>query len=121
MATYKIEDLAFRILAKTKTLDKATVKLVLEKFGKAMTDIMIENSAVKIEGWGKYTPITRKSRKMRPRGGEPILVPAVKTVVFKPEKKVKEALNTREDSDIKYVIETSSPQSSESGHSEESD
>ncbi|MEM3830459.1 MAG: HU family DNA-binding protein [Conexivisphaerales archaeon] len=107
MTTYNNVDIAFRILAKTKTLDKQTVLLVLEKYGEAITDIMLENSKAKLDGWGVYIPVTRKSRKMRPFGNAERLIPETKTIVFKPAKNVKKILNSQEK--IHYIIDTAAP------------
>ncbi|MEM0143327.1 MAG: HU family DNA-binding protein [Candidatus Parvarchaeum sp.] len=109
MTTYKNIDIAFRILAKTKTLDKQTVLLVLEKYGEVITDIMLENSKAKLDNWGVYIPVTRKSRKMRPFGNEERLVPEAKTIIFKPTKNIKKILNSHENSQTHYVIDTAAP------------
>jgi nucleoid DNA-binding protein len=106
MTTYTNTELEFRILAKSKTLGKEEIREVLKRFSEAMTDIILEGSSIKIDNWGKYIPVTRKSRSMRPRGGESILIPESKTVVFKPTKKVKEILNHYEDPNVKFVAET---------------
>ena len=75
----------------SKALAERAVNAVLAGIGKGLTD----NGAVQIVGFGSFEVKERAERQGRnPRTNEPILIPAQRSVKFKPGAKLKEQVAT---------------------------
>lgn len=76
-------------------ISQAEAKRVLGCVLGSIEKSLKEGAQVKLVGFGSFTPVESKERKVRsPVDGKEILVPASKRVKFKPGKGLKDLLNS---------------------------
>lgn len=82
--------LAFNDAIKTKANATKIVDFVFEEIRQAI----VREEEVAISGFGKFVVVERKARRgVNPQTGDPIQIPASKTVKFKVTKSLKEDIN----------------------------
>ncbi|WP_236235471.1 HU family DNA-binding protein [Pseudomonas faucium] len=81
-------------IAKRAELSKVEAGLVLNGFIEAISNALNAGDKVSLVGFGQVSKIDVPARTGRnPQTGEEIVIPAHKKVVFKPGKKLKDAIN----------------------------
>lgn len=86
-------DLIDRIAAES-NLTKAAAERVLNSFLDVVTEGLAVEGKLTLTGFGTFVVEARKARTGRnPRTGEPLTIPASKTVKFRPGKLLKDDLN----------------------------
>lgn len=86
-------DLIDRIAAES-NLTKAAAERVLNSFLDVVTEGLAAEGKLTLTGFGTFVVEARKARTGRnPRTGEPLTIPASKTVKFRPGKLLKDDLN----------------------------
>ncbi|WP_102342355.1 HU family DNA-binding protein [Galactobacillus timonensis] len=87
-----VKDLVNRVCAETGLSRKKAQEAVAAVFAE-ISDILEENGAVNVPGFGKFENTERKERTgINPATREKILIPAAKTPRFKPSSKLKEKI-----------------------------
>ncbi len=81
-------------LAEKAGLQKQEAKKVLDAYIEIVTDCMAQNEEIVLVGFGTLTPRPQTERLARnPKTGTPVMIPARRTVKFKPGKFLLEAMN----------------------------
>lgn len=85
-------DLVDKIAAKSE-MTKVNSERVLNAFIDSVQEILVEEGKLTLTGFGTFVVEDRKERTGRnPRTREPIVIPAVKVVKFRPGKILKESV-----------------------------
>lgn len=81
-------------VAQNANITKAAAERVLSVMLEGITEGLKEEEKLTLSGFGAFVVDHRKARPGRnPRTGEPITIPASKTVKFRPGKQLKDFLN----------------------------
>lgn len=89
---------ATKKVQETRIAPRQDVKRIIDGFLICVRQALKDGETVKIKDLGTFTPTTTKARKGRnPKTGEPVEIPAKKTVKFKPSPNfIKNILNAGE-------------------------
>ena len=72
-------------IADTVDVPQLTVIAVVQMLLEEITDVLVQKGNIELRNFGVFTVKKRKARKARnPRTGESVMVPARKSVTFKP-------------------------------------
>ncbi|MCL6560419.1 MAG: HU family DNA-binding protein [Firmicutes bacterium] len=81
-------------VAQKASLKQKEAESALDAFVQAVVEAVKNGSEVKIPGFGSFTVVERAARQGKnPQTGEPIAIPARKTVVFRAGKSLKSVVN----------------------------
>lgn len=77
-----------------RNLTKKDAEILVDTIFDAITQKVIEGDKVLISGFGTFKVNARKERKgISPKTQEEMIIPASKTVTFKPSNRLKDAMN----------------------------
>ncbi|MCD7839977.1 MAG: HU family DNA-binding protein [Erysipelotrichaceae bacterium] len=81
-------------VAQKKDLTKKEAESLVDAVFDTMTDSLLSGDKVLISGFGTFKVNDRKARKgVSPKTKEPMIIPASRTVSFKPSNRLKDAMN----------------------------
>ncbi len=82
------------IIADKKNLTKKDTEILVDTIFETMVEHALKGEKVVISGFGTFKINERKERKgISPKTKEPMIIPASKTLSFKPSNKLKDAMN----------------------------
>ncbi len=86
-------DIVAKVAAET-GMSQGALEVALGKVLKTISDTLAGGEDVALSGFGSFTVRSRKERQGRnPATGEPMTIPASRSVGFKPAKALKDAVN----------------------------
>lgn len=86
-------DIVAKVAAET-GMSQGALEVALGKVLKTISDTLAGGEDVALSGFGSFTVRSRKERQGRnPATGEPMTIPASRSVDFKPAKALKDAVN----------------------------
>lgn len=81
-------------ISETKDLTKKDAEAIVDTIFNTMKETLLEGEKVLISGFGTFKVNNRKERKgVSPKSKETIIIPASRTISFKPSNKLKDAMN----------------------------
>ncbi|MCD8027609.1 MAG: HU family DNA-binding protein [Erysipelotrichaceae bacterium] len=81
-------------VAQKKDLTKKEAESLVDAVFDTMTESLLSGDKVLISGFGTFKVNDRKARKgVSPKTKEPMIIPASRTVSFKPSNRLKDAMN----------------------------
>lgn len=87
-------ELVTAVAAKCEELNRSDVEQAVNAVVESATEALAAGEPVKLTGFGGFEVTKRAARQGRnPRTGEPVAIPASRSVKFKPAKGLKDAVN----------------------------
>lgn len=82
------------LIAEKNGLSKRAAEQIIEAVFEEIIETLTEGNEVKLTGFGTFSVRTRAERKgVNPKDGSTIIIPAGKTLLFKPSKLLKDKIN----------------------------
>ena len=103
-------ELIDRLAAQQRHLSTEDVELAVKTLCAQMRDALVRAERIEIRGFGAFSLHDRQARMGRnPRTGEPVAVPAKRSVHFRPGKELRDRVNARRTDDASATARPMSP------------